>query len=116
MLFRPVAALAVPDCGTKCFRDYRLKLRCFQYRHRFADQLLNVAKVFALFPIAEGDGDTTPASSARASDPVNITFRYVRKIEVDHMRKFVNVDAPCGNVGGHHHSRFARLEIAEGFE
>src|SRR5690348_15422948 len=44
------------------------------------------------------------------ADSMDVIFRAMRQIEVDHMTDIGHVDAPCGNVGRNEHSKGSALK------
>ena len=56
------------------------------------------------------DVDAVGAGARGAADAVDIAFRFVGQLEIDHMGDIVDVDAAGGDVGRHQHARLAGLE------
>ena len=48
--------------------------------------------------------------AARAADAVHVVLGDVGKLKVHHMRQSLDVESPGGDVGGHEHADFMRLE------
>ena len=55
------------------------------------------------------------AGAAGTADAVHIVLRHIGQLKVHHVRQLVNVDAACGNVGGHQHLQVAGLEFGQCF-
>ena len=83
------------------------------HRKVFADEPLDIGEEGALVDGAERHGDPGGAGPARAADPVDVAFRLVREVEVDHVRQVDDVEAPGGDVRRHEHSRHAPLEARQ---
>ena len=83
------------------------------HRKVFADEPFDIGEEGALVDGAERQGDPGGAGPARASDPVDVAFRLVREVEVDHVRQVDDVEAPGGDVRRHEHSRRAPLEARQ---
>ena len=59
------------------------------------------------------DGSTIRTGAAGAANAVHIVFADVRDLVVHHMRQVIDVDAACGNVGGHQGADVAALEAGQ---
>jgi hypothetical protein len=62
---------------------------------------------------AKRESNSHSPGSARATDPMDIVFRFVRRIKVDDVRDAINVDSACGNVRRHQHLNLFALESSE---
>ena len=77
------------------------------------DDAFDVAQISALRRIAEADGDAFTTGAGRAANTVDVRFRLVRQLEIDHMADMVDVDPAGGDIGCHQHARLAGLEHFE---
>ena len=66
-----------------------------------------------LLGIAEGNRRAGGAGARGAADAVDIGFRHMRQIVVDHMRHAVDVDAARRDVGRNQHVDLAGLEFGK---
>ena len=66
---------------------------------RRAEQFLDIAEIRPLLMIAERDGDALGARPRGAADAVDVAFRHVRQIEVDHVRDVVDVEPARRDIG-----------------
>ena len=78
------------------------------------EQALDIAQQLVLVDADQRHGLTLVACTAGAADAVDIVFRHVRQLEVDHMGQLIDVQAACGDVGGHQHPYRAVLESGQG--
>ena len=61
----------------------------------------------------ERDAGAAAAGAAGAADPVGVGARLFRRVEVDHVRDVVDVEAAGGDVGGDERAHLARVEAGE---
>src|SRR6478736_216466 len=61
----------------------------------------------------EGDAGAAAAGAAGAADAVHVVLVAVRRVEVDHVRDVVDVEAACCDVGCDERRDLARLESGE---
>ena len=66
----------------------------------FTEEPLNAHEVAGFGFIAKRVGKAVLSCTSRASDAVNVDFRFVGQIEIEHMRHVVHVDATAGDIGG----------------
>ena len=66
-----------------------------------ARDLLDCAKIVHVIDVAKADGGSAKTRPAGAPDAMDVCFRHVRQIVVDHVRQFGDIDAPCCDVGCH---------------
>jgi hypothetical protein len=94
----------------------RLALRAATVGQRklLACDLFDLAQKMTLVIVAERNGNAFMACARRATDAVHIGFRYVGQFEIDDMRDLVDVNAACGNIGGHQNARTTVLEFRQG--
>src|SRR5882672_10034473 len=69
-------------------------------RDGHADQPFDIAQERRLLVIAERDRHALGAGARGAADAVDVGFRNVRQIVVEHVADAVDVDAAGGDVGG----------------
>ena len=62
----------------------------------------------------QGEGVAFSLGAAGAADAVNVIFRVLRHVVVDHVAHARHVDAARGDVGGDHHLILAAAETLEG--
>src|SRR5690606_29914912 len=62
-----------------------------QHVYLHADDALDIAQIGALGRVAEADGDAFAARARRAPDAVDIGFRLVGQLEVDHMGDVIDI-------------------------
>ncbi len=78
---------------------------------RDADQPLDVAQIAHLLGAGDQrDRDAVGAGARGAADAVDIGFRDVGQVEIDHMADAVDVDAAGGDVGGDQRADLAGAE------
>jgi len=82
-------------------------------RDRHADQPLDVAQIGAFLVIAERDRYAIGAGACRAADAMDVGFRDVRQIVIEHVADAVHIDAAGSDIGG---DQGAQLAVAEGRE
>ena len=63
------------------------------------DQALNLAQIVPLMGGTEGDRNPLSTGTRRPANPVDIGFRHVWQVKVEHMGDAIDVDAPCGHIG-----------------
>ena len=61
----------------------------------------------------EGDAGARPSGSGGAAHAVHVAGVVLGRVEVDHVRDVVEVQAACGNVGGHERPDLPGLEPIE---
>ena len=71
--------------------------------HGHLDDFLDFPEELALIFRTEGNGTTLGSGAARAADPVDISFRFVRKVEVHHQADVLDVHPAGRHVGGDEH-------------
>ena len=76
---------------------------------REAEPASELAHFVLLAGADERDADALAPGAAGAPDPMDVGVVVVRRVEVDHVRDAVDVDAPGGDVGGHQRVDAARL-------
>src|SRR5579862_3488144 len=117
LLCRPTGFAAMPS--SLAFVDGRIRpsrlplcLGGLRSRRMYTDnperpfrQPFDVVQELALGGIAECDRDSAIARACRASDAVDITFRFVRQFEVDYVADIVDIDAARRDIGCHQHAR-----------
>src|SRR5215207_3921830 len=83
-------------------------------RLRVAEHPRDVAHVGLLLGKDERDARAVPARAAGAADPVYVRRVLLRRVEVDHVRDVVEVEAACGDVGRDERLDGAVLEPLQG--
>ena len=78
-----------------------------------ADHALDIAQESCFLVIAERNCDAVGAGARGAADAVDIRFRNVRQVVVDHMADAVDVDAAGSDVGGDEDTQLAVTEVGE---
>src|SRR5450830_1523067 len=63
----------------------------------------------------QGNGFARTTGAAGTADTVYIVFVDVWQLEVDHVRQLVDIQAACGDIGGHHDAYFTGLEVGQRF-
>ncbi len=81
--------------------------------HPLADGGFDFLEILSLVAGAEGDRLAGGAGPCGPSDAVDVAFRLVGQVVVDHVGDPVHVDAPGGNVGGNQHAEFSRAEAVQ---
>ncbi len=71
------------------------------------------ADVGALLGKHERDARSAPPGSAGTADAMDIVVVAMRRIEVDHMRDVIDVEAPCGDIRRDERRDAAGLELRE---
>jgi len=79
-----------------------------------SQQFFDLAKQGLFFARNQRDRLTFIACTTCAADPVNIVLRDHRKIEIDHHRQLLNVEASRGNVGRDENPSSSNLEVLQG--
>ena len=64
------------------------------------EKLLNADQITRLGFVAKRVSQTVSARSSRSSDAVNVHFRFVGQIKIEHVRDVFNIDAAAGDIGG----------------
>jgi hypothetical protein len=82
-------------------------------RNRLSEQAFDRSKVFLFLTATEGYGRTVGTGSSRASDAVDIGFRFYGKIVVDYVGDVVDVETPGRDVGCYKYSVVTVLEPVE---
>ena len=77
------------------------------------DQPLDVAQERRFLVIAERDRYALGAGARGAADAVDVAFRNVRQIVIDHVADAVHVDAAGGDVGGDQDAQGPGTEVGE---
>src|SRR5262249_17647085 len=83
-------------------------------RNRHADQFLDITQERYLLGVAEGDGDTLRSGSRSAAYAVHISFRHIRKVEIDHVADAIDVDPARGDVCGNKRAHRAFAKASQG--
>ena len=83
------------------------------HRNCFVDEPLNISQFYSLFCITKSNGHTGITSPAGSANTVNIGFRHIGQIIVEHMREVINIDTPCRNICCHQHTGVAVFKIGE---
>ena len=106
-------------CGAR-FANLRRRGRCNLHGpvalllpQALADELFYLVKLFDLIDAAEGDRLALPAGAARASDAVDIGFRFHGHIVIEDMGKACHVDAAGCDIRRHQHPALAGFETVE---
>ena len=86
----------------------------FHHRYRTGNQFLNILEELFFFLVAKGQRNAAGAGPAGPADAMYIGFGYIRQLEIDDMRQFVNVDTPGGDIGCHQNPRMPALKILQG--
>ena len=53
------------------------------------------------------------ARTSGAANAVNIIFRHVRQLVVDHVRQLTNIQSTCGDIRCHQNAHFASFKLSE---
>ena len=77
------------------------------------DEPLDVAQEAVFVHAHQRDRLAGRARAAGAADAVHVVLGHVGQLEIDHVRQLVDVDAACGDVGGHQHREVAGLELGQ---
>lgn len=77
------------------------------------DELLNIAQEFFFFSITKRKRNAAGACPAGPADPMDVSLRDIRQLEIDHMGQVVDIDTPCGDIGRHEDAGMAALEVYE---
>src|SRR5262249_43086751 len=83
-------------------------------RNRHADQFLDITQERYLLGVAEGDGDTLRSGSRSAAYAVHISFRHIRKVEIDHVADAIDIDPARGDVCGNKRAHRAFAKASQG--
>ena len=83
------------------------------HRDLAAVQLFNACQVLLLLRGAEADGGAVRTGAGGAPDAVHIGLRHLGQVVVEHMGKLADINAACGDIGGHQHPGLAGLEILQ---
>lgn len=83
------------------------------HRDRSIDEFLNIAEISQLTRGAEGHGTAIASGTGGPTDSVDVAFRFIGQVEVDHMGNIVHVNPSGGNVRG---DQCAQVTIAESFQ
>ena len=78
-----------------------------------AHQALDRQKMRPLARVAEGERRAACACARGAADAVNVAFRLVGQLVVDHMGDIGNIDTACGDIGRNEN---AYATVAEGLK
>src|SRR5437899_20269 len=81
-----------------------------------ADQLLDRFEILRLLAGDQHEGMALPAGSSRAADAVDIILRMDRRVIVEDMADFGNIEAAGGDVGGDEIGDLSGAERFEGLE
>ena len=85
-----------------CASDGReIKLFHVCFRNRLFNQPLDISQLLTLVAANQRDREAFSACAARATNAVDIIFGDMRKIEVNHRLKLMNVDTARGDIRGH---------------
>ena len=68
-------------------------------------QALNIAKIAALFRVAESHREAARPGAARAADTMHIALGNIGQIVVDHVRDVIDIEAARGDIRGHQDRR-----------
>ena len=77
------------------------------------DQALNLAQIVPLMRCTEGDRDPFSTGTRRPANPVDIGFRYVWQVKVEHMGHAINIDAACSHIGTYQQTGVAFAEALQ---
>jgi hypothetical protein len=94
-----------PEPGSNPGDDLRLDL--------LSDEPLDVAKQSPVFARHQRHRLARFPRAAGAADAVDVVFRDVRQVVVDHVRQRLDVDAARGDVGGDEHLQLVVLEALQ---
>lgn len=75
------------------------------------DELLDIAEILTVVCITESIRHSTRSSSTRTTDSVNVGLRHIRNIEVDDMRKKVDVDTTSCDIRRYEYTSLSLLKI-----
>src|SRR5450830_1479273 len=114
-------ALATLTAATTAAQLNRLRLRFwirFKTRNDFdrdfaLDEAFDVVQHVALVDAHQRHGRAGCTGAAGTADTVNVVFRHVRQIIVDHVRQLIDVDAACCDIGGDQCLQLAVLELSQ---
>ena len=84
--------------------------------YRLADEALDVEHMREFFGGHDCECFADGLGTTGATDAVNVIFRMLGHIVIDHMTNAGDIDAACGNVGRDHHFIFATFEAFEGLD
>ena len=87
----------------------------FYDRNRLPNELFDILHIFFFFDIAEGDGPSSETGPSGPSDSMDIGFRNVWQIIVDHTGKLLDVNASGCDVSGYQHLDFPGFKLIERF-
>ena len=73
----------------------------------------DAARIGLLLGQDQRDRRPAAAGPARAACAVHVALVLCRRVEVDHVRDVVEIEASRGDVGGHEHADLAGLELPE---
>ncbi len=78
-----------------------------------ADQRLDLLELTQLVLAHQGDGLAAAPGTAGATDAVDVILRHLGQLEVDHVGQLIDVETPCGDVGGNQHPHLAFTKIRQ---
>ena len=79
------------------------------HRDLAAVQLFNACQVLLLLRGAEADGSAVGTGTGRAANAVDVGLGHLGQVVVEHMGKLADINAACGDIGGHQHPGLAGL-------
>jgi hypothetical protein len=81
---------------------------------RLSDETFDCGELAALLGSSECNGVTCPTGPGGTADPVDVVFRHVGQVEVDHMADIVDVKPSCGDVSRDEGIDIAPTKTSEG--
>ena len=87
----------------------------FHDRNRLPNELFNILHIFFFFDIAEGDGPSSETGPSGPADSMDIGFRNVWQIIVDHTGKLIDVNTSGCDVSGYQYLDFPGFKLIERF-
>src|SRR5260221_4472431 len=77
------------------------------------EQAFDVPQEIAFFGAYQRHGLTRTAGTAGTADTMDIVFRHVGQLVVDHMRQLFDIEPPRRDVGRDEHAHLAELELGQ---
>src|SRR5450830_55459 len=112
-----IAATAATTAQLDWLRfGFRIRFEAFdEFDWNFAlDEAFDVVQKIMLIDADQRHGRAGSASAAGAADTMDVIFRHIRQIVIDHVRQLVDVDAACGDIGRNQGLQFTVLEFTQG--
>jgi len=79
-----------------------------------AGRLLDIAQISFLFHVTKRQSNPLGPAACSPANPVDIAFRLIGKLVVDHMGDVLHINSTGGNVGRNKYANFAALEVTQG--